>query len=104
MEIKFINGGDYKWQHRTFILVFVNCNDDGIPIWSMLYIERHTKKGMSAPGFQFNDSDCFQFTSDELILEFDAATWILLDGRLRIEKIDKEYSLVEYPIGFLEGI
>jgi len=99
--MKFINGGVYKYQYQIFTLVFIDINKKGEPIWGMLCIDRHVKEGMSAPCFQFNNVNDFQFTSNELLLEFNADKWILLDGRLRIEKID-DMRFTEYTIGKLE--
>jgi hypothetical protein len=96
--MELMNGGVYKHKHRTFALVYFYHNDS----YGMLSICEHVVEGMSAPGFQYDKEGEHQFTRDELINNWDAENWTLLDGRLRIEKIDKEMRLVGYTIGELE--
>lgn len=95
--MKLINGGVYQGYHSIFVLVYFNGK------WGMLFIGRHVEKGMSAPCFQFDKNGKCQFTEEELIKYYDADKWVLLDGRLRIEKID-DMSLVEYTNGILKPL
>ena len=93
--MKLINGGIYQNGYRTFALI------SAYPKWGMLHIERHVNAGMSAPMFQHDKNGQFLFTESELVEDWDAASWILLDGRLRIQKID-DLTFVEYSDGDLE--
>ena len=95
--MKFINGAVYKRGIWTFVLVYLDSK------WGMLHIHRHDTKGMSAPMFQHGDNHKFQFTEKELIKNWGADNWIMLDGRLRIEKIN-DMSFVEYTNGELNEI
>lgn len=96
--MKLLNGGIYKHNRGTFALVYFYHND----LYGMLSILEHVVEGMSAPTFQHDKEGEHQFTTDELINNWGAKDWTLLDGRLRIEKIDKEMRLVNYTIGELE--
>lgn len=71
--------------------------------WGMLNIHRHCRRGMSAPLFQSNRYGEIWFSEDELREKCDADDWQLLDGRLRIEKID-DMSFVEYPTKELDQL
>lgn len=90
---KLINGGVYKNGLQTFVLVFFDPNN-----WGMLYIHRHSIEVMSCPMFQHDENGSFCFTEEELKEKFNSDKWRMLDGRLRIEKIDPQFRLVEYPI------
>lgn len=96
--MKLVNGGVYNHGYRRFVLVYINGNK-----WAMLHIERHATKCMSCPMFQYNGDGQFMFSEDELMLHWDSNEWELLDGRLRIEKID-DLSFVEYPNGNLNAM
>ena len=92
--MQFLNGGVYKRGIWTFTLV------QGIRGWCMLHLHRSVRKGMTAPQFQHGQYGVFDFTEAELCQEWDAANWQLLDGRLRIQKIDDD-TFTEYPLGNL---
>jgi len=93
--VEFINGAVYKCGVRTFVLIYIH------PEWGMLHIGRHSTEGMSCPMLQHDSKGNFRFTINQLISEWNAHGWIMLDGRLRIEKID-DSSFVEYINGKLE--
>jgi len=95
--MKLISGAIYKHNYRLFTLIFVSIMNEK-PVYSMLYIHRSIYKYMSAPGFQFGIDDKWYFTEQELINDFKANEWIMMDGRLRIEKMD-DSSFVDYTIG-----
>jgi hypothetical protein len=94
-----INGGVYKKGYRRFVLIYLSGTDK----WGMLHIERHTNKGMSCPMFQHDATGEYSFTKEELCTHWKFDEWQLLDGRLRIEKIDG-VSFTEYTRGDLEEV
>jgi len=76
--MKLINGSVYKDNLSTFTLVYFYHNDS----YGMLHLCTHTIEGMSAPCFQSDKNGEFQFTHDELIKDWGAESWTLLDYRL----------------------
>ncbi len=98
--MELINGGVYKTNMWTIVLVFFPCREDHK--WGMLHINRHIVKGMSVPSFQGDGKGNYTFTDLELKEKYNSDDWLLLDGRLRIEKIDN-MSLVDYARGNLES-
>jgi len=98
--MELINGGVYKSGYRDFVLMFIGMKGEE-PLWGMLHLDRHAIGGMTAIDFQHDNSGNFQFTEKELTKKWNLAFWEMLDGRLRIEKID-DLSFTEYPIGNLE--
>lgn len=93
--IKLLNGATYRLDSLGFVLIWFG----GIPTrYGMLTIDRHTIKGMSCPMFQCVGGQ-YAFTVEELKSKCRLKDWIRTDGRLRIEKIDSEMSLVEYTVG-----
>ena len=91
---KLIGGGVYKNGIQKFVLVYLHSNK-----WCMLHIVRHQIETMSCLMFQHNNKGKFIFSERQLKIQFNSDKWILLDGRLRIEKIDPTFRMVEYTIG-----
>lgn len=95
--MKLLNGGVYKSDKLgVFVLIYETAS------WGLMKIDRSAIKGMSAPMFIHDKQGSAFFSERGLRYRFDSDNWKLLDGRLRIEKIDPEMSLVDYPNGELE--
>ncbi len=97
--MRLINGGVYKRSVWRFVLIYF-CIDEGK--YGMLHLSRSMIDGMTCTMFQGDKEGKYLFTELELKEQWDSDTWVLLDGRLRIEKIDPEMRLVDYTIGELE--
>jgi len=95
--MKLLNGRVYSGNYSIFVLIY----NDGK--YAMLHIDRHAIKGMSCPMFQNGNNHQAFHTEKELKEKFDSDSWEMLDGRLRIEKID-DMSFVDYPNGKLNVI
>ena len=97
--MKLINGAMYRrhggigWE---FVLVFLGDDKMG---YGMLHISRHIDDSLSCPGFQQNKEGEFSFTEEELKEQWDSDKWVMIDGRLTIEKRDEcwvgEYNKFE---------
>ena len=95
--MKLINGRVYSRGRFVFVLIYNNGK------YSMLHIERHRIRGLSCPMFYTGENQQIFYTEKELREKFDLDSWEMLDGRLRIEKID-DMSLIEHTNGVLEII
>ena len=101
-----VSGAVYKRPYDSeFVLIYNDHIKEGgqnVARYGMLYICRHDQKGMSCPMLQHGRNGEVWFTENQLRSDFNLDDWIVLDGRLRIEKIDPLMSFVEYSNGNLE--
>ena len=101
--VELINGAVYRKKDigSHFVLIFAGLKNDEyrLVLWSMLHIGRSSIDGLSSPMYQHDEDGHYCFTEEELNKKFNRKDWVMLDGRLRIEKIDKEMRLVDYTIG-----
>ena len=89
------NGGVYRrpW-HSVFTLVYIDGDRYG-----MLHVGPHRHPPHSCPSFHHDETGEYVFSEAELRDKFGADDWVLLDGRLRVEKMDWGMSACDYPLG-----
>lgn len=94
-----INGGVYEGDKLSskFVLIFLDLVNSE-PMWGMMFLNRHEINGLTSLMFQHDVDGIWAFSEDDLRNKYDSDDWIMLDGRVRIEKIN-EMSFTEYVSG-----